>query len=80
MKSIYYIFMLLCCSLIAGCGSDDPIQEPDPGPGPNPNPGQPTEKAYYISPTGSDDNVGTASAFPFKSFDRILTVISLEIL
>lgn len=75
MKSIYYIFMLLCCSLIVGCGSDDPIQDPDPGPNPNPNPGQPTEKAYYISPTGSDDNVGTASAFPFKSFDRILTVI-----
>lgn len=73
MKSIYYISILLCCSLLAGCGSDDPISDPDPSP--NPNPGKPTEKGYYVSPTGSDINAGTASAFPFKSFDKVLTVI-----
>ena len=59
MKSIYYISILLCCSLLAGCGSDDPISDPDPSP--NPNPGKPTEKGYYVSPTGSDSNAGTAS-------------------
>lgn len=73
MKPIYYIAILCCSLLMAGCGSDDPVS--DPGTDPNPSPSKPTEKAYYVSPTGSDSNNGTAAVFPFKSFDKVLSVI-----
>lgn len=72
MKQIYYSIILCCSLLVAGCGGDDPIL--DAGSGSNTN-SKPTESVYYVSPGGSDSNNGKAAAFPFKSFDKVLSVI-----
>lgn len=72
MKILNTLFVLLCCILLVGCGSDSSM--PDPKPDPDPTP-KPKEKTYYVSPAGSDENMGTSSAFALKTFDKVLTLI-----
>ena len=62
-------------SVIALCVS---CAEKEPAPVPGTGGGGSTSgvRNWYISPDGSDDNNGTAPVFPFKTFDKVLSVIS----
>lgn len=71
MKHLHYIILLFCGFFFIACDDVDPENETG---GTKPKP-TPTTANYYISPTGSDSNNGKSSAFPFKSFEKILDVI-----
>jgi hypothetical protein len=81
MNPKFFIAMLCCCCCLAACGGgDDPLPDPKPTPDPeqpvDPEPTDPvTGKSYYVSPDGADSNNGGSSAFPLKSFTKVLTMI-----
>jgi hypothetical protein len=70
MKLIYCLSVLLYSFLMIGCSHELPSLETG-----NDSGSSSSTNAYFISPTGSDDNTGRAEAFPFKSFDKVLTVV-----
>lgn len=70
MKLIYCLPILLCSFLMAGCSHELPSLEVGDG-----FDSDVSANVYYISPTGSDENTGKTAAYPFKTFEKVLTVV-----
>lgn len=56
------------CAAFTSCSSSDDSQPPGPEPG---SPAV-TERNYYVSPHGNDDNSGLSSSTPFKTIAKSL--------
>ena len=66
---------MTAAALLLACSEKEPAPDAGSGNGGNGGGDTPKETGWFISPDGSDENSGKAPVFPFKTFDKVLSVI-----
>lgn len=77
-KSLLVILSVFALLALPACveeqGTDDPTPVEPVNPD-KPDPDKPKVRKLYVSPEGSDSNAGTSSAFPYQTFEKVLSVL-----